>query len=131
MMSFFVALKWPLYWVPGEHHAYHQHVLTEKILLELFSNFPYISVKIFCQDFLLKTTNLMTYAARDKNSLLNFLDENLVNMMREPEFEMWEYGENIMSYHEKFSLRTWTKKMIAFLLDGSCYSFHCLIKKKI
>ena len=38
----------------------------------------YISVKFFCQDFLLKTTNLMTYAARDKNSLLNFLDENLV-----------------------------------------------------
>ena len=37
-----------------------------------------ISVKFFCQDFLLKTTNLMTYAARDKNSLLNFLDENLV-----------------------------------------------------
>jgi len=30
------------------------------------------------KDFLLKTTNLMTYAARDKNSLLNFLDENLV-----------------------------------------------------
>merc|ERR1711971_647332 len=26
------------------------------------------------KDFLLKTTNLMTYAARDKNSLLNFLD---------------------------------------------------------
>jgi hypothetical protein len=33
---------------------------------------------IAMQDFLLKTTNLVTYAARDKNSLLNFLDENLV-----------------------------------------------------
>ena len=35
-------------------------------------------LKNILQDFLLKTTNLMTYAARDKNSLLNFLDENLV-----------------------------------------------------
>ena len=35
-------------------------------------------LKNIFQDFLLKTTNLMTYAARDKNSLLNFLDENLV-----------------------------------------------------
>ena len=30
------------------------------------------------KDFLLKTTNLVTYAARDKTSLLNFLDENLL-----------------------------------------------------
>ena len=30
------------------------------------------------KDFLLKSTNLVTYAARDKNACLNFLDENLV-----------------------------------------------------
>merc|ERR1711902_100723 len=30
------------------------------------------------KDFLLKSTNLVTYAARDKNAVLNYLDENLV-----------------------------------------------------
>ena len=30
------------------------------------------------KDFLLKSTNLVTYAARDKNAILNYLDENLV-----------------------------------------------------
>ena len=30
------------------------------------------------KDFLLKSTNLVTYAARDKTAVLNYLDENLV-----------------------------------------------------
>ena len=30
------------------------------------------------KDFLLKSTNLVTYAARDKTAILNYLDENLV-----------------------------------------------------
>ena len=85
----------------------------------------YISVKFFCQDFLLKTTNLMTYAARDKNSLLNFLDENLVmwwenlNLRCESIIKIW--WDIMRSSH--WEQRTWTNKVRAFLLGESCYSF--------
>ena len=34
------------------------------------------------KDFLLKSTNLVTYAARDKTAILNYLDDNLVLLKR-------------------------------------------------
>ena len=60
------------------HDAYISFIHLWKFFT-LAQNWRDIVFKNIDQDFLLKTTNLMTYAARDKNSLLNFLDENLVN----------------------------------------------------
>ena len=59
------------------HDAYISFIHLWKFFT-LAQNWRDIVFKNIDQDFLLKTTNLMTYAARDKNSLLNFLDENLV-----------------------------------------------------
>ena len=57
------------------------------------------------KDFLLKTTNLVTYAARDKTSLLNFLDENLLLLkenLTDANFQrvlavIWESSAQVLS----------------------------------
>ena len=61
------------------------------------------------KDFLLKTTNLVTYAARDKTSLLNFLDENLLLLkenLTDANFQrvlavIWESSAQVHRAHKR------------------------------
>ena len=50
---------------------------VENKILEVLENVGEKMAPVI-KDFLLKSTNLVTYAARDKKAILNYLDENLV-----------------------------------------------------
>ena len=92
---------------------------VENKILEVLENVGEKMAPVI-KDFLLKSTNLVTYAARDKTAILNYLDENLVLLkqnLTEDNFErvlavIWESSAQTLEETIYMCIEVKIKKII-------------------